>query len=186
MESQLFRRSFSWVTDTPKQGVQTTHMKDTVRWSHLIVPAFLSAILLLVLAAGCAHQSPQPQPTFSALPPPALAPTSDRGNATVAPVAGANGSSVAPPPGAPPEDWELAETIRAELTKDKKLVHEPMEAIVNKGVVTLRGYAPTKGARQKLHDRIATLPGVKQVDDQIKIRSSTGSWPGSSQDFDGK
>lgn len=170
----------------PDEDSKTTHMKKTFHCKEFIVPTFLSASLMLLLTSGCAHRSAQTQPTFSELPPAPLAPTSDRGDAAVVPVAGGNEFSVAPPPGAPAEDWTLAETIRAELTKDKKLVHEPMEAIVNRGVVTLRGYAPTQGARKKLHDRIAGLPGVKEVDDQIKIRSTLGSWPGSNQDFDGK
>lgn len=151
-----------------------------------MVPAFVSAGLLLVLISGCAHQSAQTQPTFSQLPPAPLAPTSDRGDTALAPMANENIFSVAPPPGAPAEDWALAETIRAELTKDKKLVHAPMEAVVNKGVVTLRGYAPTQRARQQLHERIASLPGVQQVDDQIQVKNAAGWWRGVNRDFDNK
>jgi hypothetical protein len=150
------------------------------------MPTFLSASLMLLLTAGCAHQSAQTQPTFTELPPHPLTPTSDRGNAPVMPMAGGAISSVSAPPGAPAEDWILAETIRAELTKDKKLVHAPMEAVVDKGTVTLKGYAPTARARQQIEDRIASLPGVKQVVDQIQVKNPAGSWRGINRDFDQK
>jgi hypothetical protein len=169
---------------TPKQGAQTTHMKNIVHWSHRVSPAFLSAALLLFLTAGCAHQSAQTQPTFSELPPPAPLPTSDRGDAAVVPVAGGAVSEIAPPPGAPAEDWALAETIRAELTRDKSLAHAPMEAVVNKGTVTLLGYAPNQHARQRIHERIASLQGVKQVDDQMEIKNTMGPWRGINRDFE--
>jgi hypothetical protein len=147
-------------------------------------PILLSASLMLFLTAGCAHQPAQTQPAFSELPPPALAPTSDRGNPAFVPVAGGSVSDIAPPPGAPAADWDLAEIIRAELTRDKSLVHSPMQAAVKNGTVTLRGYAPNQHARQRLHDRIASLPGVKQVDDEIEIKNTMGPWKGINRDFE--
>lgn len=123
------------------------------------------------------------QPTFAELPPPVLAPTSDRGDAAMVPVAGGL-SDITPPPGAPSEDWDLAETIRAELTRDKSLAHSPMEAVVKNGTVTLRGYAPNQHARQRIHDRIASLPGVKQVNDQMEIKNTFGPWKGVNRDFE--
>jgi hypothetical protein len=154
-----------------------------LRFFCVVSPTFLLASLVLAFTAGCAYQSQQAQPTFSELPPPALTPTSDRGNADIVPVGGGNASDIAPPPGAPSEDWALAEIIRAELSKDKSLAHAPMEAVVNKGVVTLRGYAPNQHARQLIHERIASLPGVKQVDDQLEIKNTIGPWHGINQDF---
>jgi hypothetical protein len=159
-------------------------MKKTDHRRHFVAQTLLSASLMILFTAGCAHQSAQNQPMFSELPPPALAPTSDRGVAAIVPVAGGSASDIAPPPGAPAEDWALAETIRAELTKDKNLAHSPMEAVVNKGVVTLRGYAPNQHARQVLHDRIASLPGVQQVDDQLEIKNTMGPWHGINRDFE--
>jgi hypothetical protein len=163
---------------------KTAYRKHFVAQTFLsaVLPTFLSVGLILLLTAGCAHQS-STQPTFTELPPPALAPTSDRGSVAVAPADGGV-SNIPPPPGAPPEDWDLAETIRTELTKDKTLAHAPMEAIVNKGTVTLRGYAPNQHARQRIHDRIASLPGVKQVDDQIEVKNTIGPWKGINRDFE--
>jgi hypothetical protein len=149
-----------------------------------VAPPFLSASLMLLLTAGCAHQSASIQPPFAEQPPPAPAPTSDRGATAFVPVSGGGVSDIAPPPGATAEDWDLAETIRAELTRDKTLARAPMEAVVKSGTVTLRGYAPNQHARQRIHDRIASLPGVKQVDDEIEIKNTTWPWKGINRDFD--
>ena len=171
----------------PPRGAQTTHMKKTDHQRQFeflsVSPTLLSATLMLVLTAGCAHQSASTEPTFAELPPPALAPTSDRGNAAFVPLTGGV-SDIAPPPGAPAADWDLAETIRAELTRDKALAHSPMEAVVKDGTVTLRGYAPNQHARQLVHDRIASLPGVKQVDDQLEVKNTMGPWHGKNRDFE--
>src|SRR5215471_15459181 len=101
-------------------------MKQIDHRRQFVAQTFLSAALILLLTAGCAHQSASTQPAFSEMPPPVVTPTSDRGNAAFVPVEGGGASDLAPPPGAPAQDWDLAETIRAELTKDKSLTHSPM------------------------------------------------------------
>jgi osmotically-inducible protein OsmY len=114
----------------------------------------------LVLGAGCAHQ---PRASTTVYP----SPTSDMAVERVYPQDVRGIGSYAPPPGAPAGDWELAEEIRARLTADPKLAKEPVSAEVNNGIVTLRGYVPNQGARDRLRAEVASLPGVQQVNDQM-------------------
>jgi osmotically-inducible protein OsmY len=67
---------------------------------------------------------------------------------------------------------KVGEAIRQMLMQDKKLAPPPSNVIAttHNGVVTLRGTIPTRRTRETLVDRIAQLPGVTQVDDQLKIR----------------
>src|SRR5207237_1803274 len=81
-----------------------------------------------------------------------------------------------PPKGAPSGDWALAQEIRDALTQDKTLAGAPMQAYVDKGVVTLKGYARSERERKRLREKIAGLPGVKHITDQLQIRNAIYVW----------
>jgi osmotically-inducible protein OsmY len=146
-------------------------------WKHLIGFA-----LPLALAAGCAHDrsmvASSPEETT------ALTSTSDN---TAERVYSADSSSpigqYAPPPGASPNDWTLAEEIRSLLTSDKKLVREPMGAVVDKGVVTLHGYVHNSRAGERIEQAVAGLPGVTHVDNQLIVQNILGDIKGKSKDY---
>ena len=142
-----------------------------------------SLALSAILVAGCAHEPVATQEVFSPLPDRALTPTSRDNPAAPDGSAKASGDSIAVPQGASPDDWALAEVIRAELTKDRRLATAPMEAMVNHGTVTLRGYVPTDKARKRLCERVAGLPGVKAVKDELVLKNTSGAWIGRNRDF---
>jgi hypothetical protein len=82
--------------------------------------------------------------------------------------------SVPAPAGASPEDWALGERVRELLTSDRTLAPYPSEVqtIVDqksKGLVRLRGTIINPQERRRLRDRIAQVPGVTQVDDQLTV-----------------
>jgi osmotically-inducible protein OsmY len=89
----------------------------------------------------------------------------------------------APPPGAPANDWSLAEEVRALLTSDKKLAREPMAATVNKGVVTLQGYVPNERDRERIEQSIASLPGVTHVDNQLVVQNILSVIKGKNKEY---
>ena len=158
------------------------------------------AALVVVLSAGCAHESAQQQPQQTSFRQQSLSPTSDRQDPRVyaesPPTATSEQSDAGvyselpaanssadnhPPKGAPSEDWALAQEIRDELTQDKTLAGAPMQAYVDKGVVTLKGYARNERERKRLREKIAGLPGVKDINDQLQIRSAIFGWGGTNQ-----
>ena len=78
------------------------------------------------------------------------------------------------PLGSSAEDWGLGERLRGVLTEEKSLAPYPSQISVavdkdSKGLVRLRGYVANDNEKQKLHDRIAQVPGVVQIDDQIVL-----------------
>ncbi len=82
---------------------------------------------------------------------------------------GTDSAAYAAPRGAGEADWKIAEEIRSTLLQNPMLGRTRFEAVVNKGTVTLKGYARTQGERKQLTETIAQLPGVQRVDDQLQI-----------------
>ncbi len=85
-----------------------------------------------------------------------------------------------PPAGANPQTWDLAQEIQWKLISDQSLA--PMGSsltaqVSNDGVVTLQGAVASTDEQQRVGDTISSLPGVKSVDNQLKIgmASSSGS-----------
>jgi hypothetical protein len=72
------------------------------------------------------------------------------------------------------------------LTEEKTLAPYPSQISVavdknSKGLVELHGYVANDNERQKLHDRIAQVPGVLQIDDQIVLGLPLRATEGSNQ-----
>lgn len=144
-------------------------------WSSLVAGT--------VLLTACAHEPAPGEAVFAPLPERPLSPTSGHYQPAIGSNAMSSTDSLSPPPGASPDDWALAEVIRNELTKDRRLATAPMEAQVNNGIVTLRGYVPTEKARKRLYERVASLPGVKEVKDELVIKNTIGAWIGRNREF---
>ena len=153
--------------DTDKLNVRT-------KMKLMKIKTLLGLTLPLALVSGCAHYQRQADIGYNQADFAPLTPTSDRPEARVYP--GGTTETFAPPPGAPPADWNLAEEIRDLLTRDRSLANEPMGAIVRNGEVTLRGTAPTPGARDRLADAISRLPGVTKVNDQLEVKNIVPTW----------
>ena len=146
-------------------------------WKYLI-----GLTLPLVLAAGCAHDR-SAMGTSDNLRTTTFTPTSQSSAERVYAGDASPIGQYAPPPGAPATDWSLAEEVRALLTSDKKLAREPMSAVVDKGVVTLRGYAPNERDRERIEQAIAGLPGVTRVDNQLAVQNILGAIKGKSKEY---
>ena len=135
-------------------------------------PKVLKAMLIpLLLTAGCATQRTGQVAGYSFLNQP-QPPVCER---TLAP---ANAGEIVenrlliPVPGGPPqEDLQVGEKIRAMLMEDKTLAPAPSNVItvVSKGVVTMKGYVRSRRAAFELHQRIASLPGVVSVQDELTL-----------------
>jgi hypothetical protein len=146
-------------------------------WKYIVCFAFP-----LALAAGCAHDHSSIANSGTDYTT-TFAPTSDTSAQRVYPADNSPIGQYAPPPGAPADDWTLAEQVRALLTSDKKLAREPMAATVNKGVVTLNGYVPNERSRERIEQAIAALPGVTHVDDQLVVQNILSTIKGKSKEY---
>ena len=141
-----------------------------------IVQTLLCVALPLTFAVGCAHTPKQEAELYEPVDSATLTPTSARPVSRV--YADDQGrprgiTRTAPAKGASAEDWALGEELRAALTTEKSLAY-PSEVLVavdknSKGSVKLRGVVPNDRERQRLHDRIAAVPGVLQIDDQVTV-----------------
>jgi osmotically-inducible protein OsmY len=112
-----------------------------------------------------------------------MTPTSDRTGERLYAVPDATVSATPVPRGATSQDWQLAEEIRALLSSDEKLGNAPMAAVVNNGVVTLRGGVRNEKDRRKLIEQISALPGVQRVDDQMELKNPLGIGPGETKSY---
>ena len=122
-------------------------------------------VLPLLLVAGCVSQHVTPAPNFSTLNPP-RSPNSDN------PLMIVNNPLTTPMKGGPSAaDLAVGAQIRALLMEDKTLAPAPSNVItiVSKGVVKMTGFVRSRKAAQELHQRIASLPGVLAVDDQLTL-----------------
>lgn len=139
-----------------------------------------SAALPLLLAAGCAHPSGNSNTSagYSSIEAP-LSPTSRDDTQRIYAGAGAPASSTAATiSNESQEDWAIAQRVQQMLMDDKSLAPYPSKVAVtmdksSHGTVILKGTVPNGKARKKLHDRIAAIPGVTKVDDQLKAGFST-------------
>jgi osmotically-inducible protein OsmY len=68
-------------------------------------------------------------------------------------------------------DLAVGEKIREMLMEDKTLAPAPSNVItvVSRGVVTMKGYIRSRRAAFELHQRIANLPGVVSVQDELVL-----------------
>ncbi len=140
----------------------------------------------VLLAVGCAETHRDASVSYSPALSEAYSPTSDRPETRVYPAPPAAPADVAiatVPPGAAPQDWTLAEEIRSLLTSDRTIGKAPVAAVVNNGVVTLRGEVRNKKARERLRNEIAALPGVQRVDDQLEYKNPLGIGAGVSRNY---
>ena len=136
----------------------------------------------ILLAAGCADRDHDASVSYSPALSGSVEPTSDRDVARAYPE-GPSTTAVSTPPGANSQDWALAEEIRGLLTSQPKLGNAPMAAVVNNGVVTLRGGVRNDKDRQRPHDEIARLPGVRRIDDQMERKNPLGIGAGESKSY---
>jgi BON domain len=110
-----------------------------------------------------------PPPTVVTPAPTVVAPTSDSAAVRVYPD---NTVATTPPAtGVAASDLSLANSVSQLLKTDSTLSAstDKVEARVKDGIVTLRGSVPTQTDREVLVDRIARLPGVAKVKDQLSV-----------------
>ena len=143
-----------------------------------VLKTLLGATMPLLLAAGCAHTPRDEAAMYGPEPTPKLAPTSDVTRTRVYPGNVRPEGIIFPPAAAPAgvaeDEWALGEELRGALTKDLSLAPYPSDVSVivdksSKGLVRLRGYVPNDTDRQRLHNRIAEVPGIQKIDDQIVV-----------------
>jgi hypothetical protein len=123
----------------------------------------------LCLAAGCATNYPEQSTSYSTHNKP-KPPVCEFSLAT----AGSNCENpllVQIPGGPCAEDRAIGEAIREMLMADRKLAPAPSNVItvVSNGVVTMKGYVRSRQAALELHQRIAGLPGVQSVQDELTL-----------------
>lgn len=137
----------------------------------------------MLLAVGCAESHRDSSVSYSPALSESYAPTSDRAVARVYPETPSTTDATTPPPGANSQDWTLAQEVRSLLMSDSTLGNAPMAAVVNNGVVTLRGKVRNEKDRERLREEIARLPGVQRVDDQMDFKNPLGIGPGKSKNY---
>ena len=139
--------------------------------------------LPVLLAVGCAERGRDASVSYSPALTDAYPATSDRAEARAYPQALSGAEVTSTPPGATQQDWVLAEEIRALLTQNQKLGKAPMAAVVNNGVVTLRGGVRNEKERQALREQISQLPGVQRVEDEMEHKNPLGIGPGETKSY---
>ena len=143
---------------------------------------WLSVPVLLV--AGCAANHRDSSVSYSPALSDSFSPTSDRSDTRMyatPPVTGVDVATV--PSGASPQDWTIAQEVRSLLMSDQKIGKAQMAAVVNNGVVTLRGNVRNERERERLRAEIARLPGVQRVDDQLEFKNPLGIGAGESKSY---
>jgi osmotically-inducible protein OsmY len=92
---------------------------------------------------------------------------------SIALVASAFGAlAAAPAIAASREDQRLASRVEEELAADEKLKDYVLEAKVDDGVLTLTGKVALDAAKEHA-EKVARLPGVRKVDNQIEVAPLT-------------
>lgn len=138
----------------------------------------------VLLAAGCAESRHDASVSYSPALTESFSPTSDRSETRVYQAPQPSSVEVtAVPSGATPQDWALAEEIRGLLTSDRTIGKARVAAVVNNGVVTLRGNVRNDKERERLREEIARLPGVQRVDDQLGYKNPLGIGAGVSKSY---
>jgi hyperosmotically inducible periplasmic protein len=69
------------------------------------------------------------------------------------------------------DDVTITTKVKAELLDSKKVDGLDVNVDVNKGKVTLTGWATTSSERSKASSLARSVEGVRSVDNQIKIKS---------------
>jgi osmotically-inducible protein OsmY len=139
----------------------------------------------VLLIAGCSQSHRDSSVSYS----PALmesqsvTPTSDRSDIRAYPEQPSDSDISVVPQGASTQDWALAQEIRSMLMSDRKLGNAPMAAVVNNGVVTLKGDVRNEKDRQRLHDAIARLPGVQRVEDEMEFKNPLDKSAGETKNY---
>jgi hypothetical protein len=136
--------------------------------------------LPLSLALGCAaNRSTTTEAQYG--PVPVLTPTSGEPEQRIystAPGTAATSSDMdAPPPGATTANWNVAEAIRQKLTEDPTLAPLGSKVITEvgkDGTVTLKGTVKTPEEQKRVHDTIASVPGVNSLNDELKVGTYRG------------
>ena len=136
---------------------QTSPTKRIVMPKSSHVRTLLLATLLLSLAVGCATH--RDAAGYGA------GPTSwvTSGAASAAAQREADSAFYAPPAGASPTDWAVANQIRWLLCSDHSLPSGSVAISVQAGRVHI-DEAPSESAQMRLAQAIAALPGVKEID----------------------
>jgi osmotically-inducible protein OsmY len=142
---------------------------------------WLAAPILLV--AGCSENHRDASVSYSPALTESYSATSDRSAPRVYPERPSGADVSVVPHGASSQDWALAEEVRSLLMSDRKVGTAPMAALVNNGVVTLRGEVRNEKERQRLRNEIAALPGVQRVDDQMEFKNPLGIGAGESKNY---
>ncbi len=70
-----------------------------------------------------------------------------------------------------PSDEELQKNIAAALDNDTQLKGQKLNIAVKEGELTIAGEVPTEAERLKAYKKAAETPGVKKVNDRIKVPS---------------
>jgi osmotically-inducible protein OsmY len=140
-----------------------------------VVQILLAVSLPLTFAVGCSNTRQQEAAVYSPAAGAALTPAGENsgtGNSDDA-LAPEGITRTTAPSGASAADWALGEELRAALTSDKSLAqHDQIGVTVDKdtkGLVRLHGVMQNNDDRQALTNRIARVPGVLQMDDQIAV-----------------
>lgn len=138
--------------------------------------------LPVLLAVGCAHHRPGAEPVYGAYSDEVLTATSARADQRV--YSGEAGvGTIAPedavPTGAHADEWALGEAIREMFMADRTLAagSRDITAEVVKGspgAVVLHGTVRNTHERRRVEERIASLPGVTQIDNQITVGTLRG------------
>lgn len=134
----------------------------------------ISAVILALafLACGCieSHRSrtvyytpPPSTPTYTPVPP---APTSERPDVRVY-----SNPETPPAPNVAPGDVALANSISQTLKGDSHMADISSSVLVKvrNGIVSLRGSVPTEQDRTEIINRVAQLPGVREVRNEIGV-----------------
>jgi hypothetical protein len=138
--------------------------------------------LPILLAVGCAHNQPRAGAVYGAHSDEVLTATSARAEQRVysaEAMPGAPAAEHAAPQGVNIEEWALAEEIREMFMADRTLAagSRDISAEIVKGspgTVVLQGTVRNTHERRRVEDRISSLPGVTQVDNQIVVGTLRG------------
>jgi hypothetical protein len=124
-----------------------------------------------LLVGGCAAQHPGPSSSYSTL----HRPEPPKDSSPLVPeaqgVASENRLTVPVPGGPSPQDLAVGEKIREMLMEDKTLAPAPSNVItvVSKGVVKMKGFVRSRRAANELCQRIAGIPGVISVENELTL-----------------
>jgi hypothetical protein len=139
--------------------------------------------LPLTLALGCASNQSHTEASYGPIE--TLTPTSGEpekriySNVDPGTVSQSTSTSMAAPPaGANPANWQVAEEIRQKLMEDHSLARIGDSVIADvgqDGVVTLKGHVSSPSEKERVRDGIANLPGVTGVNDQLGVGKSSGN-----------